>query len=439
MFPRARAEDARTPRPRRRSPALLAFRSRMAVWLVAVGAVGGLGAAAFVAALSALEPVLGPEHHEPGVHLLVLVGVGAVVALVTRLLGPPGDVDLLVDNIHVLGGAAEARSLRSLLPVSLLCIAAGGALGPEAPLVQSTGTFGTWVGRRRRMSPRDVRIVTITGMAAGFAVLFAAPLGSAVFALEILHRRGLEYYEALVPSLVGALTGWVVFVAATSLGMEPIWSFPTPAPGDLADLVPAVGLGLVGAAIATAFVHGNRLARRLAARLPTSVRPMAGGLVLGLLALWTPYALTFGELQVESLLDPEVTVGALAVAGVAKLLASTCCLATGWKGGFIIPLFFVGATAGRAAHLAFPDLDLALCLAAAMVATCVGVTNTPLGATLVVAGMAGTALLPMVLVAALVSFFCTRRVNHFDAQRSRPDRDGAAPDRRSDDPGGVPA
>ena len=67
--------------------------------------------------------------------------------------------------------------------------------------MQTTGTVGHG-DRQPAPTPTSqvVRILTITGMAAGFTVLFGAPLGSAVFALEILHRRGLEYYEALMPA-----------------------------------------------------------------------------------------------------------------------------------------------------------------------------------------------------------------------------------------------
>jgi H+/Cl- antiporter ClcA len=140
--------------------------------------------------------------------------------VLTRVLGPSGNVELLVDNIHVLGGADDTRRLRSLIPTSLLCVGAGGAMGPEAPLVQTTGTLGTWVARRTGRAPSDVRVLTITGMAAGFTVLFGAPLGAALFALEILHRRGLQYYEALLPAIVGSLCGYGVYIALSGAGIE---------------------------------------------------------------------------------------------------------------------------------------------------------------------------------------------------------------------------
>src|SRR5690606_3642541 len=121
-------------------------------------------------------------------------------------------------------------------PISLLCVAAGGTLGPESPLVTTTGTLGSVLGRRARLRTSDVRILSITGMAAGFTVLFGAPLGSAVFALEILHRKGMEYYEALMPAVVGSLCGYIIAIATGALGLEPMWTFPAvlePAPIDL--------------------------------------------------------------------------------------------------------------------------------------------------------------------------------------------------------------
>ena len=58
-------------------------------------------------------------------------------------------------------------------------------------------------------------------MAAGFTVLFGAPFGSAVFALELLHRRGLQYYEALVPAILASLSGYAVYVCVAAVGLGP--------------------------------------------------------------------------------------------------------------------------------------------------------------------------------------------------------------------------
>jgi H+/Cl- antiporter ClcA len=349
----------------------------------------------------------------------VILGlVGVAIALITLVLGNPGDVELLVNNIHVSGGRSDIRDLRSLIPVSLLGIAAGSAVGPEAPLVQTTGSIGSWVGLRLRLGEDELRLLTISGMAAGFTVLLGVPLGSAIFALEILHRRGLQYYEALLPALVGALSGWGVYVAITSIGLDPSLHLPAPAPFGTAHLVLAVGLGVVGAVLAAAFTYGAQLFRAGWRRVPLAIRPVLGGLALGGLAFLSPYALTFGEEQINHISAADLTVAALVGAGVAKLVASAMIVTAGWRGGFIVPLFFVGGSFGAAIADQW-DLDRGLCMTALMVAVNVGVTKTPLGSTLIVAEMAGLPTLPTSLIAALVALLLTSRVGMIDTQRKR--------------------
>lgn len=149
----------------------------MPVVLVGVG--GGLIGAAYLAGLALLNDWIGPGHHRIEIQAAILVGAGAGITALGRLLGESGSVELLVDNIHVLGGAEDVRQVRSLVPTSLLCIAAGGTMGPEAPLVQTSGSFGTWIAQRFDLDVDAMRVLTITGMAAGFSVLFGAPLGAA--------------------------------------------------------------------------------------------------------------------------------------------------------------------------------------------------------------------------------------------------------------------
>lgn len=389
--------------------------------VVTAGLVGGAIGAAYLAALHLVQRALWPTHTELLAHGLILVAVGLAVAVLTRVLGSPGDVELLVDNIHVSGGAEDLKRLPALLPISLLCVAAGGGLGPEAPLVQTTGSVGSWASRRFGLDEAGVRIVTITGMAAGFTVLFGAPLGAAVFALEILHRRGLEYYEALMPAVLGSLAGYAVYVLITGVGLEPVWEFPSVAAVHGGDLLWAVGCGVVGAAVATAFTYLNQLLRFLLRAIPVGVRPALGGLALGLLAWMSPYALTFGEAQLDHITTVQLAGRTLAVAALAKLLASSVTLATGWKGGFIIPLFFIGTCLGQLGHLAFPHTNQAVLMTALMVACNVGVTKTPLGSVLVVTEMAGLTLLPTTLIASFVALVLTSNVALIDSQRRRTD------------------
>ena len=408
-----------------RPPQLFAWREQLLGPVLLVGALGGLAGAAYLAVLRLLQRGLWPDHHTAVVSLVLLTGVGLIIGLLTRWLGNPGDVELLVDNIHVIGRPESARSLRSLIPVSLLGIAVGGAAGPEAPLVQATGTLGSTIALRTRRSPDGVRILAITGMAAGFTVLFGTPLGAAIFALEILHRRGLEYYEALMPAIIGSLSGYVISVLVDSVGLSPIFDFPPTPTLHEGHLGWAVAAGVVGAVVATTFTYLVDGLRHLFAHVGLPLRPMVGGLVLGLLGMLTPYALTFAEEQIDPMLAASLGLGSLVLIASMKLLASAVTVTSGWRGGFIIPLFFVGATLGKLGAQVWPHADEIVLVAALMAAINAGVTKTPLGSTIVVSEMAGLLILPTTLLATVVALLLTSGVGVITSQR---ERTGSVPD-----------
>lgn len=395
--------------------------SRRMLGLVALtGILGGVVGAIYILVLKAATNVLGPNAWELWPHLALMAGVGIVIAVLVKWLGAPADVELLVDNIHVLGGPDEAKGLRALIPASLLAIAAGGPLGPEAPLVTTTGVLGSVLARRAGLNRSQLRIITITGMAAGFTVLFGAPLGSAVFALEILHRRGMEYYEALMPAVIGALGGYAVAAGAGVIGLHPIWKFPAITHLVPADLAFGVVAGIVGAIVSVVFTYLTLGLRRAIGIIPPEARPALGGVAFGLLAMASPYALTNGELQMNDMAATKLTLGVLLGAAAVKLLTSAIAVVTGWRGGFIIPLFFVGFALGRATEGYLPGGAHSWALIAGLMAACnVGVTKTPLGSTLVVSEMAGFVVLPTTLLASMVSLVLTSDVGLIDSQRRR--------------------
>lgn len=393
---------------------------RMIGLVILVGFLAGGVGALYLLVLHLLQHVLWPTQWSGAIGFAILGGVGLFAAIATRVLGSTGDVELMVDNIHVSGTSSGVRMLRSLVPVSWLCIASGGGMGPEAPLVQTTGTLASWSARRAGLVVRESRILTIAGMAAGFTVLFGAPLGAAIFALEMLHRRGLQYYEALLPAVLGSLTGYVVYVAATGADLQPVWHLPAPASLRPSDLGWAVAAGLGGALVAVAFTYLSTLLRMGARRMAPGLRPVIGGLVLAALGLLSPYALTFGEGQIGDVLAHHGgTVAFFALAALAKLAGTSVTLSAEWRGGFIIPLFFIGACLGSAFHAVAPGTNEAVVIAGFMAAANTGVTKTPLGSTLVVSEMAGFRLLPTTLIATFVAFVLTSEVGLIHTQRER--------------------
>tara|TARA_R110002049_G_scaffold308819_1_gene514240 strand:+ start:43590 stop:44372 length:783 start_codon:yes stop_codon:yes gene_type:complete len=149
---------------------------------------------------------------------------GLLAGLVIHFIGDPGEIQLIVNNIHFNKGKLDPKNNPSMILSSLLCVASGGSLGPEAPLVQVTGSTGSWLGKLFRLKGEELRSLSIAGMASGFTALFGAPLGGSLFALEILHHKhAVEYYKAIIPALVASSFSYVIFALIIHTGLSPIW------------------------------------------------------------------------------------------------------------------------------------------------------------------------------------------------------------------------
>lgn len=369
--------------------------------------------------------------------LLVPSAAGLVVGATIRRFGAPGEIAAVVDDIHLRHGRLDVRATPAMALTSFATVVGGGSLGPEAPLVQIIGSFASAIGDRLRLRDDEVRTLTLAGMAAALSAFFGSPLGGALFALEIPHRRGLEYFEALLPATVSATVSHFVFAAIVGDWGAPIALAGSPRVG-AATFAAAIAFGLVGALAGALFERVLRIVRSLLE--PLEKRPIAraslGGLALGAIALpfvppFPAMPFFFGEHAIPSLLgasatllethDRITTAGLLTALAVAKLVAIALTVHAGFRGGFIFPLFFVGGAIGVAIATAtgtavHPSLA-ALCT---MAAVNVAVTNTPLGTTIVVAGFADPPLRPFILTASLVAFAASSQVDVIRTQRPRP-------------------
>jgi H+/Cl- antiporter ClcA len=415
---------------------------KLLLWAAMVGAVGGVlaigyyyllkGALFLVWNLAAGHDLMSIPT-TPGFYpwILVITTLGGLgVGLVLKYLGTPGEIAAVVDNIHMKRGRIDPRQTPSMIAASLVSITAGGSAGPEAPLVQIVGSFGSWVGDRLKLRGDLVRTLTFCGMGTALGAFFGAPLGGALFALEIPHRRGLEYFEALIPTILAAIVGFFVFRAV--VGYEgAIYSFASLKDINLLMISAGVAFGLLGGAIGALFIgvfgaigHLLHPFERHKVLLAT-----AGGLLIGVVAQFAPLTLFWSEFQIRTLLDGgpalvtqhglHVAVEMLVGLALLKMLTIGVTLHSGFRGGFIFPLFFIGAAIGLAITLAFPSLPAPIVILSTMAAVNVAVTKTPISTTVILTTLSGTAFLPALLAASFASFLLTTRLSLIRTQRAR--------------------
>lgn len=374
-------------------------------WAV-VGIVSGLFAGLYWNVLELITHILKMFH---GWTLLIVMPLaGLVIGLVIHFLGNPGEIAVIVDNIHFRGGRLDTRKNPAMILSSLVSIAAGGSAGPEAPLVQVTGSFGTWYANHLRVEGENLRSLSLAGMAAGFTALFGAPLGGAMFALEILHHQHvLEYYEALMPAIVSSCASYLVFATITHLGIAPTWHFPKYNLDNIDDFALAILFGIIGAAAGWIFMGIFRGCDRLFAQLPGPiyVRTTLAGLGLGIIAAFLPLTRYFGHEELNEVITSNFPVFFLLVLAVAKMAAISITVTGGWRGGFIIPIFFTGACLGKAVAALIPGLNPALAMICTMAALNAAVTRTPVSTTLLLTKLTNVSPFTPILFASLIGFF----------------------------------
>lgn len=399
-----------------------------------IGIAGGLVATAYYYLLEASLDLVWqriPEFVEPylpaGIPAWNYVWVattigGFLVGLTLHFMGIPGEVAFVVDKVHD-PGHIELRQTPAMTVASLISITAGGSAGPEAPLVQIIGSFGGWLGQQIKLTAETVRVLTFCGMSAALGAFFGAPLGGALFALEIPHRRGLEYYEAIAPAVLSAILSFFVFRFNTGLTIGGMYHFAAIPELSLTHLVEGAGLGAVGAMIAVIFIlifRGIGYLSELIAHHQILLATL-GGLLIGLIALAFPQTLFFGEKEIETIVETGSTFGVklLLMIAVAKMLAVSCTLHSGFRGGFIFPLFYIGGAVGLAISLAVPQIHPTIGMVCMMAAVNVAITKTPVSTTVILSVLSDTAMVPVIVVASFASFLLTTNVSLIKTQRSR--------------------
>ncbi len=394
------------------------FSRNFILWAI-LGLVGGLIAGVYWIVLEFLTHRL--ALFEGWLVVPVMAICGLLAGLVIHFIGDPGEIHLIVNNIRFNHGKLDPKSNPSMILSSLLCVASGGNLGPEAPLIQVTGSTGSWLGKILRLKGEDLRSMSIAGMASGFTALFGAPLGGSLFALEILHHKhAVEYYRAIIPALVASSFSYLVFALIIHLGLGPTWNLSAYEYSGVFDFGYAILFGVAGTGLGWSFIYCTKFFKLLFNQpsWPIYLKTFVGGLILGISAYYFPITRYFGHHEISQLLNADLPVQMLLAVLAVKIVAIAVTVTSGWRGGFIIPLFFAGATLGLIIHQILPGVSLTLTIISCMAAINSCVTRTPMSTTILLATLTGFGYLTPILFASLTGYFLAPRIPFIGSQLS---------------------
>ena len=316
--------------------------------------------------------------------LYLLPLAGLVIVGFYKLTGTDGlGTDDIIDAVHQ-GKLLPILLLPAIFFGTILTHLCGGSAGREGAALQMGGTIGQYLGRHFQLDDRDLRVATLAGMAAFFSALFGTPLAATVFAIMVISI-GVIYHVALYPSLLAALVAYGVSIY---LGVEPT-RFAVSVPEQTVGIFVRVALlGVLCALVSILFCQVMHGAGHLMKRIRNPwLRVACGGAAIIVLSLI--FGTDYNGAGME-IVTAAVEQGTVAVpwAFLLKLIFTAITLAAGFKGGEVVPSFFVGATFGCAAA---PLLGLPAGFGAAvgLAAVFCGVTNCPLASTLLAVELFG--------------------------------------------------
>ncbi len=311
--------------------------------------------------------------------LYLLPAAGLLIGLIYHVLHTENkNTNTVIDSIQI-GEKVPLALVPTIFLATVITHLFGGSAGREGAALQIGGSLGNYVGRLCRLDDKDMRIATLSGMSAVFAALFGTPLTATVFALEVISV-GVIYYSAFVPCLIASL---IALQIASLFGIPPEgFEIPIMVPLHGAGVLRVAGLALLCTLVSIVFcltMHGTE--HFLRKKIPNDfVRVVFGGCVIvGLtLLLGTGDYNGAGMGVIERAIEEGVT---RPDAFFWKLVFTAITLGTGYKGGEVVPCFFVGATFGCAVG---PLLGLPAGFAAAIGLVCVfcGAVNCPLASIL---------------------------------------------------------
>ena len=365
--------------------------------------------------------------------LWLLPVAGVLIGYVYSTIGKSTEAgnNLILNEIHEPGNGVPLRMAPLVLLSTLVTHLFGGSAGREGTAVQMGGSLAAGLSRMiPRMSIEDTKILLTAGIASGFAGVFGTPVAGMIFAMEVLTVGRLNS-SCIVPCLIAAIVGdqtclaWGIRHTHYSIAsLLPVGSASHLAPVDGRLLLCTVFAGVAFGLASLMFSEGSHsLTQQFRKRIPNPLlRPFIGGvsvIILFLIAGTDDYlglGVTAADEQSVTIVKSFQSGGAETWSWLWKLVFTVVTLSSGFKGGEVTPLFFIGATLGNtlSSLLGVPaDLFAAL----GFVAVFAAATNCPLASTVMAVELFGGEFLLYITVACLVACFVSGRSSIYTAQR----------------------
>jgi chloride channel protein, CIC family len=317
---------------------------------------------------------------------------GLVSGILVYSLAPEAEghgTDTAVKAFHRAAGFIRNRVAPLKAVASAITIGSGGAAGREGPTALMSAGIGAIYATLTKRSDEDRRLLVLVGMAAGLAAIFRSPIGTAIFAIEVLYADMEFEAAALLYTMLGSLVAYVI--NGLFVGWQPLFQVPQGlSVPEFTDYIwyaaLGVGSGLVATLLPMVFYGLRDLFHKIP--LPPHIKPAIGGFGVGLLALVFPQVLGGGYGWIQEAINGRLPLMILLVLIFAKMLAFALTVSSGGSGGVFAPSLVVGGMAGGFMAELFHQPPAAFVIVG-MAAVFGGAARVPIATLLMVTEMTG--------------------------------------------------
>lgn len=380
------------------------------VFSVVSGVVIGLVGTAFY---FAMNWVTSTRIAHPKIIYLLPFGGMAIVGLYKLLHDEKDTGTNLVLSAISAGESVPLRMAPLIFATTLLTHLFGGSAGREGAALQLGGSLGNTLGRLFRFDEKDQHVMIMCGMSAAFSALFGTPMAAAIFSMEVV-TVGIMHYSALVPCVVSSLVAHAIAVSfGAAAELFPIGEIPAFTLQSAAILTLLSAMCAIVSILFCIMLHRSEwLYRKLFKN--AYLRAAAGGVVIIILTMLVgsqTYNGT-GVSVIASCMEGNVRPEAFFM----KMLFTALTLGAGYKGGEIVPSFFIGASFG----CLFGNIigfSPAMCAAVGMTSVFCGVTNCPITSLLISFELFGYDGMPYFLLAVAFSYMLSGYTGLYRSQK----------------------
>jgi chloride channel protein, CIC family len=340
---------------------------------------------------------------------VVLIIGGLISGFIVYTFAPEAEghgTDTAVKAFHRQGGKIRKRVTPVKILASAITIGSGGAAGREGPTALFSAGFGSIYASLLKRPDKEKRLLVLIGMAAGLSAIFRSPIGTAIFAVEVLYSDMEFETGALIYTMLGSIIAYAL--NAIFVGWEPLFVVP----GNLVVehlsgyawyILLGIASGVIGTLLPNVFYYTRDLFKKIP--IKDHFKPAIGAFGVGVIALAYPQVLGGGYGWIQQAINGQIVFSLLFILMFGKMIAFALTVSSGGSGGVFAPTLFVGAMLGGLFAVIFHQPPAAFAVVG-MAAVFGSTARVPIATLLMVTEMTGGySLLVPAALAVIIGFY----------------------------------